>query len=40
MTGKRRTTFEHAEPIRRVSDMAASLRYYTETLGFVGIKSA
>jgi len=29
------TRFEHAEPILRVSDMAASLRYYTEALGFV-----
>lgn len=29
-----RTKFEHAEPILRVSDMAASLRYYTEALGF------
>jgi catechol 2,3-dioxygenase-like lactoylglutathione lyase family enzyme len=26
--------FEHAEPILRVSDMEASVRYYTEKLGF------
>lgn len=31
----KRTRFEHAEPILRVSDMAASLRYYTKALGFV-----
>ena len=30
-----RTKFEHAEPILRVSNMAASVRYYTEALGFV-----
>ena len=29
-----RTRFEHAEPILRVEDMARSLRYYTEILGF------
>jgi predicted lactoylglutathione lyase len=28
------TKFEHAEPILRVSDMEASVRYYTEKLGF------
>jgi predicted enzyme related to lactoylglutathione lyase len=26
--------FEHAEPILRVKDMARSVRYYTEVLGF------
>ena len=31
----KQTRFEHAEPILRVSDMAVSLRYYTEALGFV-----
>ena len=30
-----KTRFEHAEPILRVSDMAASVRYYSEVLGFV-----
>jgi catechol 2,3-dioxygenase-like lactoylglutathione lyase family enzyme len=30
----RRTRFEHAEPILRVSDMQASLRYYEAVLGF------
>jgi len=30
-----RTRFEHAEPILRVSNMATSVRYYTEALGFV-----
>ena len=30
-----RTRFEHAEPILCVSSMAESVRYYTETLGFV-----
>lgn len=34
MTAGERTRFEHAEPILRVSDMAASVRYYTEALGF------
>ena len=29
-----RTRFEHANPILRVSDMARSLRYYVEVLGF------
>jgi catechol 2,3-dioxygenase-like lactoylglutathione lyase family enzyme len=29
-----RTTFEVASPILRVTDLAASLRYYTEVLGF------
>ena len=29
-----RTKFESAEPILRVSDMAATIRYYTEVLGF------
>src|SRR5690242_17681743 len=33
-TVTRRTRFEHAEPILHVSDMALSLRYYTEVLGF------
>jgi predicted lactoylglutathione lyase len=33
-TQNQRTKFEHAEPILRVSDMAASVRYYTEVLGF------
>ena len=35
----KRTRFEHAEPILRVSDMAASLRYYTEALGFENAES-
>jgi catechol 2,3-dioxygenase-like lactoylglutathione lyase family enzyme len=34
-TANKRTKFEHAEPILRVSDMAATVRYYTEVLGFV-----
>src|SRR6185436_9673546 len=34
-TTAERTKFEHAEPILRVSNMAASVRYYTETLGFI-----
>ena len=34
-TAHERTKFEHAEPILRVSDMAASVRYYTQALGFV-----
>lgn len=34
-TANKRTKFEHAEPILRVSDMAATIRYYTEVLGFV-----
>ena len=29
-----RTRFEHANPILRVEDMARSIRYYTEVLGF------
>jgi RimJ/RimL family protein N-acetyltransferase len=29
-----RTRFEHAEPILRVEDMSASLRYYVDVLGF------
>ena len=29
------TRFEHAEPILRVEDMAASLRFYVGSLGFV-----
>ena len=29
------TKFEHAEPILRVSNLAVSVRYYTEALGFV-----
>ena len=34
-TANKRTRFKHAEPILRVSDMAATVRYYTEALGFV-----
>jgi len=30
-----RTRFEHAEPILRVADMAVSVRYYSDVLGFV-----
>ena len=30
----KRTTFEHANPILRVEDMARSLRYYVDVLGF------
>ena len=33
-TADKRTKFERAVPILRVSDMAASVRYYTEVLGF------
>ena len=29
-----KTTFEHAEPILRVANMAASLKYYVDVLGF------
>lgn len=29
-----KTTFEHAEPILRVTNMAASLTYYVDVLGF------
>ncbi len=29
-----RTRFEHAEPILRVEDMAVSVRYYVDVLGF------
>jgi predicted lactoylglutathione lyase len=29
-----RTKFEHADPILSVADMARSVRYYVETLGF------
>jgi catechol 2,3-dioxygenase-like lactoylglutathione lyase family enzyme len=29
-----RTRFEHAEPILSVTDMASSVRYYVEVLGF------
>src|ERR1043166_3864335 len=29
-----KTKFEHANPILSVSDMAASVKYYVETLGF------
>jgi catechol 2,3-dioxygenase-like lactoylglutathione lyase family enzyme len=29
-----RTTFEHANPILKVDDMARSLRYYVDVLGF------
>lgn len=31
---KPKTRFEHAEPILRVSNMPASLRYYVDVLGF------
>ena len=34
-SANKRTNFNHAEPILRVSDMAATVRYYTEVLGFV-----
>ena len=34
-TAHERTKFEHAEPILRVSDIAATVRYYTDVLGFV-----
>ena len=34
-TNPERTRFEHAEPILRVSNMADSVRYYTEALGFI-----
>ena len=30
-----KTRFEHAEPILRVSNMTASVRYYSDVLGFV-----
>jgi len=33
-SANKRTSFEHAEPILRVSDMAVTVRYYTEVLGF------
>jgi len=33
-TETERTKFEHAEPILRVSDLGATVRYYTEVLGF------
>ena len=33
-TAKKQTKFEHAVPILRVSNMAASVSYYTEVLGF------
>jgi len=29
-----KTKFEHADPILNVSDMAASVKYYVEALGF------
>ena len=29
-----KTNFEHAEPILRVSNMAASIKYYVDSLGF------
>ena len=32
--GKTRVRFEHAEPILSVRDMAASLKYYVDVLGF------
>ncbi len=31
---KTRTLFEHAEPILRVTDMSATVRYYIDALGF------
>ena len=34
MTTTKPTKFEHADPILRVSEMAASLNYYVDTLGF------
>ena len=34
-SANKRTNFNHAEPILRVSDMAATVRYYTDVLGFV-----
>jgi predicted enzyme related to lactoylglutathione lyase len=34
-TDNGRTRFDHAEPILRVSDMGASVQYYTRVLGFV-----
>ena len=41
MTSPARTTrFEHAEPILRVANLGASVRYYTETLGFVNAEWA
>ncbi len=33
-TGSVKTTFERANPILRVEDMARSIRYYVEVLGF------
>lgn len=33
-----KTRFEHAEPILNVRDMAASLRYYVDVLGFRNAK--
>jgi catechol 2,3-dioxygenase-like lactoylglutathione lyase family enzyme len=35
LANAQRTKFESAQPILRVSDMAAAVRYYTELLGFV-----
>jgi predicted lactoylglutathione lyase len=36
----RTTRFEHAEPILRVANLGASVRYYTEALGFVNAEWA
>ena len=33
--GHPRAKFEHSEPILRVRDLSASVRYYVEVLGFV-----
>ncbi len=35
MAGTDRVHFEHAEPILRVEDMKAAVRYYVEALGFI-----
>ena len=34
MTTTHRTRFERADPILRVEDMAAAVRYYVDVLGF------
>ena len=34
MSGMRRTRFECADPILRVEDMSAAVRYYVDVLGF------
>ena len=34
MSDTQRTHFEHADPILRVEEMSAALRYYVEVLGF------